>query len=60
MKIKELIEKLQKLENKEAEINIIIGNEDGNVFSSCDVELFQDTSDSNYQILYCDEKTNQE
>jgi len=54
MTVKQLIKELQKLKNQEANINIIVGNEDEDILSLWDIEVFSERSiDENYIELFC-------
>ena len=54
MKVKELIQELSKLKNQNADVNIIIGNEEDDLYSLWDIVLFSERDISeNYIELFC-------
>lgn len=52
MTIKELIEKLLQCQNQDANVHIILGDDDDDIFDTTDFEVFSDRSDDNYQDLF--------
>ena len=52
MTIKKLIEELSKCENQDAEIHIVLGNDDDDIFDTTDFEVFSDHSYDDYQDLF--------
>jgi len=56
MTIKELIIKLQSMENQDARVDILVGNEDSNIIETSQFEVFQDTSDAGYIELFVSDK----
>ena len=52
MTIKKLIKELSKCQNQEAEIHIVIGDDDNNIVDTTDFEVFSDHSDDGYQDLF--------
>lgn len=52
MTIKELIEQLSKCKNQDANVHIVLGNDDNNIFTSTDFEVFSDHSGDGYQEIF--------
>jgi len=56
MTVGELIQKLQKYENKDLKVLITVGNEDNDTISTGDFELFNTDEEYEYMEIYIDEK----
>lgn len=52
MTVQELINGLSKLENKQATIHIVVGDENADEYDTTAIELFSDHTDDDYQDIF--------
>lgn len=52
MKVSELIEQLQKLENKDATVHIVVGGDDDDKYDTTNIEVWSDHTDDGYQDIF--------